>query len=178
MATGADFMVIGISRQLFLEVRWTRIPAWNPQNTPVAFTTAAMAANANFVGLVTGSLKCVDRSSPRYGLIASVLGLACIYAPSGRVRQLPNAPQWGVSLDAAQAARLKRFGINLRRERMRRGLTQERLAELVSLNPRTIQKIEAGRLNVLITTVWRLRDALKCSWEILMKSGGAVRGEG
>lgn len=78
-------------------------------------------------------------------------------------------------MDAPQAARLKRFGVNLRRERMRRGLTQERLAELVSLNPRTIQKIEAGRLNVLLTTVWRLRDALKCSWEILMKSGGSMR---
>ena len=58
------------------------------------------------------------------------------------------------------------------------GASQERLAELVSLNPRTIQKIEAGRLNVLLTTVWRLRDALKCSWEVLMKSGGSGRGDG
>ena len=45
----------------------------------------------------------------------------------------------------------------------------------MGLNPRTIQKIEAGRLNVLLTTVWRLRDALKCSWEALMKSGGSGR---
>jgi DNA-binding XRE family transcriptional regulator len=58
---------------------------------------------------------------------------------------------------------------------MRRGLTQERLAKLVSLNPRTIQKIEAGRLNVLLTTVRRLRDALSCSWEVLMNIGGSGR---
>lgn len=47
-------------------------------------------------------------------------------------------------------------------------MTQERLAELVDLNIRTIQKIEAGRLNVLITTAIRIQRALKCSWERLL----------
>jgi len=44
-----------------------------------------------------------------------------------------------------------RFGVNLRRERIANGLTQERLAELADLNPRTVQKIEAGGLNILLT---------------------------
>jgi len=47
-------------------------------------------------------------------------------------------------------------------------LTQEKLAELADLNIRTIQKIEAGELNVLITTAIRLQRALKCSWERLL----------
>ena len=40
------------------------------------------------------------------------------------------------------------------------------LAELVEINSRTVQKIEAGRLNILITTLWRLQAALGCSWEV------------
>lgn len=47
--------------------------------------------------------------------------------------------------------------------------TEERLAELVGVNPRTVQKIEAGKLNVLATTLERLKDALKCDWDELME---------
>ena len=63
---------------------------------------------------------------------------------------------------------LKRFGDNLRRERKARKITQEKLAELADLNVRTIQKIEAGQTNILITTAKRIRKALGCSWEKLM----------
>jgi transcriptional regulator with XRE-family HTH domain len=63
---------------------------------------------------------------------------------------------------------LKAFGSNIRRERMRNKITQEKLAELVDLNIRTIQKIEAGHVNILLTTVLRLQKALGCSWEGLL----------
>ena len=59
------------------------------------------------------------------------------------------------------AAELDRFGANIRRERNARNLTQEKLAELADLNIRTIQKIEAGELNVLITTAIRLQHPRK-----------------
>ena len=71
-------------------------------------------------------------------------------------------------LNSKQAAQLKAFGTNLRRERMAKKITQERLAELVDLNIRTIQKIEAGHVNILLTTVLRLRKALGCSWDELL----------
>jgi len=71
-------------------------------------------------------------------------------------------------LNSKQAAQLKAFGVNLRRERMGKTITQEKLAELVDLNIRTIQKIEAGHVNILLTTVLRLRKALGCSWDELM----------
>ena len=51
---------------------------------------------------------------------------------------------------------------------MARGLTQERLAELAELNPRTVQKIEAGDITILITTLMRLREALGCDWKRLL----------
>jgi transcriptional regulator with XRE-family HTH domain len=75
-----------------------------------------------------------------------------------------------VSLNSKQAAKLKTFGVNLRRERMARALTQEKLAERVDLNIRTIQKIEAGGVNILLTTVLRLQKALGCPWENLFQN--------
>ena len=71
-------------------------------------------------------------------------------------------------LDAKQTAQVRIFGANLRRERMSRGITQEALAEKVELNIRTVQKIEAGDVNILLTTVIRLKKALGCDWDDLM----------
>lgn len=67
------------------------------------------------------------------------------------------------------AGQLRGFGRNVRRERVARGITQERLAELADLNIRTVQKIEAGRINVLVTTVIRLQRGLGCSWASLLE---------
>jgi transcriptional regulator with XRE-family HTH domain len=65
-------------------------------------------------------------------------------------------------------AQLKSFGANVRRERVAAGLTQERLAEKADLNIRTLQSVEAGQLNVLVTTAMRLQRALRCEWKNLM----------
>ena len=51
---------------------------------------------------------------------------------------------------------------------MSRKITQEKLAEMVDLNIRTIQKIEAGAVNILLTTVLRLQKALGCGWTDLL----------
>lgn len=63
---------------------------------------------------------------------------------------------------------LKLFGANLRQQRIACNITQEKLAELASLNVRTIQKIEAGQTNILITTAKRLQKALGCPWKLLL----------
>lgn len=68
-----------------------------------------------------------------------------------------------------QRAFLKAMGANVRRARVKRKVTQERLAELADLNIRTVQKIESGSLNVLVTTAARIRHALGCSWEQLLE---------
>ncbi len=47
-------------------------------------------------------------------------------------------------------------------------LTQESLAELADLNPRTVQKIEAGDITILVTTLQRLRAVLGCEWKRLL----------
>jgi transcriptional regulator with XRE-family HTH domain len=73
-----------------------------------------------------------------------------------------------VPLSAAQKKQLEKLGANVRRQRNRAGITQEALAELTEVNPRTVQKIEAGDINVLVTTIIRVKHALRCRWDELM----------
>jgi transcriptional regulator with XRE-family HTH domain len=77
--------------------------------------------------------------------------------------------QWAVTSKRELQAQLKQFGANVRRERVGAKLTQERLAEKADLNIRTLQSIEAGELNVLVTTAMRLQKAMGCSWENLFR---------
>ena len=63
---------------------------------------------------------------------------------------------------------IKQFGQNVRRQRSARGLSQEKLAEKVDLNIRNVQRIEAGQINILITTARRIKSALGCTWDDLM----------
>lgn len=69
---------------------------------------------------------------------------------------------------AKKSVQLRSFGQNLRRERVAAELTQEILAELAKLNPRTVQKIEAGDVDILLTTVLRIQKAVGCKWDNLM----------
>lgn len=70
--------------------------------------------------------------------------------------------------DAKIQAQLKKFGASVRRERIAKGITQEKLAELVDLNIRSVQKIEAAQINALVTTAMRIQKALDCPWDKLM----------
>jgi transcriptional regulator with XRE-family HTH domain len=70
---------------------------------------------------------------------------------------------------AQQQQKLRVLGANIRRERLSHGLTQEKLAEMSDLNIRTLQKIEAGRLNILVTTLIRLREGIGCRWADLVE---------
>ena len=71
-------------------------------------------------------------------------------------------------LSSKEWSDIKKFGANVRRERTARGLTQEKLAEFADLHLRSLQKIEAGEINLLVTTVLRIKRALKCSWDKLL----------
>ncbi len=73
-----------------------------------------------------------------------------------------------VPLSGKEKRRLKVFGDNVRRERCSQGLTQDQLAEQAEIATRNLQKVEAGELNILLTTVLRVQLALGCSWKSLM----------
>jgi transcriptional regulator with XRE-family HTH domain len=63
---------------------------------------------------------------------------------------------------------LKQLGDNVRRERVARQISQQQLAELADLNIRSLQRIEAGEVDVLLTTTVRIRKALTCPLERLV----------
>lgn len=56
---------------------------------------------------------------------------------------------------------LKRTGQVISRLREEKGLTQEELAKLCNVQPAMISKIEAGQINVLITSLLGIARALK-----------------
>jgi transcriptional regulator with XRE-family HTH domain len=57
---------------------------------------------------------------------------------------------------------LKQLGANIRRERTSRRMSQDKLARLAKINPRTVAKIEAGELNIKNETVQRISRAIGC----------------
>ena len=62
-----------------------------------------------------------------------------------------------------------KFGKNVSRLRAVAELTQETLAERTGLSVRYLQSIEAGEYFPALATLSRLRQALKCSWDDLLK---------
>jgi DNA-binding XRE family transcriptional regulator len=58
---------------------------------------------------------------------------------------------------------LENLGKNLRKLRVQHGMTQAGLAKAADLNIRTLQRIEAGETNILVTTALRLISILKCT---------------
>ena len=74
--------------------------------------------------------------------------------------------------DCGDETALKILGGNVRRERVARSISQQKLALLTGLNARTICKIEAGELNIRWETIQRLRQAIGCSLSRLVEGTG------
>jgi transcriptional regulator with XRE-family HTH domain len=71
--------------------------------------------------------------------------------------------------DCGEKTALKTLGGNVRRERVARSISQQKLAQLTGLNARTICKIEAGELNIRSETIQRLGLAIGCSLSRLVE---------
>jgi transcriptional regulator with XRE-family HTH domain len=67
------------------------------------------------------------------------------------------------------AATLKVLSRNVMRLRHKAKLTQEQLAEKISVTPRYLQMIEAGTFGLSLNTLIRLRKALGCSWNEILQ---------
>ena len=69
------------------------------------------------------------------------------------------------------------LGKNINRLRMQRGLTQDDLAGLAEIDRRYVQRIEAGTANPGIDVICRVRDALRASWDELLRGLGKSLGD-
>jgi len=61
------------------------------------------------------------------------------------------------------------LGKNVYSLRQRQKMTQEELSEYAEIDRRYVQRIEAGTANLGIDVMERVRRALKCRWDELLR---------
>ena len=65
---------------------------------------------------------------------------------------------------------MESFAANLRRYRVRAGLTQEELAQTVGLSSRYVTRLESGKVNVTIGVLALLAEAVGTTSAALLRS--------
>ena len=69
----------------------------------------------------------------------------------------------------SEKIRLKNLGINIKSERLRKNLSQERLAELTNISRNSVSLIETGKINPTILKVIDIARVLDVDVNILKK---------
>lgn len=69
----------------------------------------------------------------------------------------------------SEKIRLKNLGINIKSERLRKNLSQERLAELTNISRNSVSLIETGKINPTILKVIDIARVLDVDINILIK---------
>ena len=69
----------------------------------------------------------------------------------------------------SEKIRLKNLGINIKSERLRKNLSQERLAELTNISRNSVSLIETGKINPTILKVIDMARVLDVDVNILIK---------
>lgn len=64
---------------------------------------------------------------------------------------------------------LKKFGFNVKLERMKQGITQAELAEMLDVHEKYISRVETGKQNVTIKTLNKLAIALRVDMHKFLK---------
>ena len=79
-----------------------------------------------------------------------------------------NTPvQENISMTDIQ--RLKNLGINIKSERLRKNISQERLAELTNISRNSVSLIETGKINPTILKVIDIAAALGVEIDTLVR---------
>lgn len=65
--------------------------------------------------------------------------------------------------------RLRNLGINIKSERLRRSISQERLAELTNISRNSVSLIETGKINPTILKVIDIANALDVDITLLLR---------
>ncbi len=63
---------------------------------------------------------------------------------------------------------IKKIAFNIKVERMRAGLTQFQLAELIDVHEKYIGRVESGKQNITIKTLIKLSNALNVDLKTLV----------
>lgn len=65
---------------------------------------------------------------------------------------------------------------NVRATRLKRGMTQEQLAEAADITPAYLQRVEYGRVNISVVTLVALAEALEVRLDTLVEPARLERG--
>ena len=68
-----------------------------------------------------------------------------------------------------ESIRLKNLGINIKSERLRKNISQERLAELTNISRNSVSLIETGKINPTILKVLDIANVLGIDLNALTK---------
>ncbi len=73
------------------------------------------------------------------------------------------------NISMSDKQRLKNIGINIKSERLRRNISQERLAELTNISRNSVSLIETGKINPTILKVLDIAKVLDTDINSLTK---------
>ena len=65
-----------------------------------------------------------------------------------------------MNLDITKEELLKKFGLNVKIARMKKGLTQEQLSEMMHVHSTYLAKIETGKINMSLGKILELAKVL------------------
>ena len=65
-----------------------------------------------------------------------------------------------MNLDITKEELLKKFGMNVKFARMKKGLTQEQLSEMMNIHLTYLARIETGRINMSLGKILELAKVL------------------
>ena len=66
------------------------------------------------------------------------------------------------------------FGLNMRRLRLKAGMSQEAVADAMGVDRAHVSSMERGAQNVTLLTVWQAAQALNCRPATLLDEEGAA----
>ena len=82
---------------------------------------------------------------------------------------MENYPLVQENISMTDIQRLKNLGINIKSERLRRGISQEELAEKCDISRNSVSLIETGKINPTILRVVDIAKVLKVDIASLVK---------
>ena len=73
------------------------------------------------------------------------------------------------NINMKENMRLKNLGINIKGERLRRNISQEKLAELTNISRNSVSLIETGKINPTILMVIDIAEVLGVDIKVLLR---------
>lgn len=95
-----------------------------------------------------------------YYIPGQKLGIVRQGTPSSNYKNAYKSNPWGIDIR-------KKMGSRLTELRKEKGLTQEQLATLAQVAPRTVQNVEAGSYSARVDVLEKLANALNCTVDFI-----------